>query len=505
MRNGNQGLADHILLVGIDGLRPDCITPAHTPNLHALLERAAVMPNHRSMFPTETRTNLATLATGGSAGDHGIVANYFFDRDRARREPIDTKSGSDILYLARHRGGEAVETPALASCLSAAGGTSALLSTGSEGAFRLLASGARVDGHMTFSPRWPAATYPPAERIRLFPRFGAERRSDVPACLVDAFLDHIWPARAPKLATLWFAEGDKASHVHGVGSPQHLDTLEEIDRQLGRLVDWRESCNERERIAIAVLSDHGHVTIGEAVSVVDTLAKAGFNASWTYDEAADVVLAAGLSPGLWVRRRDPARLADITAALTAQPWCGLVFSHGANGDTDGAIDGTFAHASVLADHPWSPDLRITFRGDGGVNRFGVPGSTPAELGLGRLGVGSGHHGGLHPAEIACLFAVEGAAFVPGRHNTAWSRTADVMPTLLAALGVSTPSDRTGRVLPELLDSGGQTAPAPQPEILTKRAGDAIHHLRRVHVGDAIYVDCAWSTPSIPPSQQQETS
>ena len=505
MRNGSRRLVDHVLLVGIDGLRPDCVTPAHMPNLHALLGRAAVMPNHRSMFPTETRTNLATLATGGSVGDHGIVANYFFDRDRARREPIDTKSGADILYLAHRRGGDAVETPALATYLSAAGGTAALLSTGSEGAFRLLTSGARVHGHVTFSPRWPAATYPPAERIGLFPRFAAEQRPDMPACLVDAFLDHIWPAHAPELATLWFAEGDKASHVHGVGSPQHLDTLENIDRQLGRLVDWRDRRNERERIAIAVLSDHGHVTIGESVSVVDTLAKAGFTASWAYDETADVVLAAGLSPGLWVRRRDPARLADIAAALTAQPWCGPVFSHGADGGTAGAIDGTFAHASVLADHPWSPDLRVTFRGDGGVNRFGMPGSTPAELGLGRLGVGSGHHGGLHPAEIACLFAVEGAAFAPGRHDTVWSQTADVMPTLLAALGVSTPSDRTGRVLPDLLDGGSPTLPAPQPGVLTLVAGDAMHHLRRVHVGEAIYVDCAWSTPPMPSSQQQETS
>ena len=49
----------HLLIV-LDGLRPDYVTPQLMPNLHARGERGVVMTRHHSVYPTVTRPNLDT-------------------------------------------------------------------------------------------------------------------------------------------------------------------------------------------------------------------------------------------------------------------------------------------------------------------------------------------------------------------------------------------------------------------------------------------------------------
>ena len=41
----------HLLIV-LDGLRPDYVTPEVMPNLHALGERGVVFTNHHAVYPT---------------------------------------------------------------------------------------------------------------------------------------------------------------------------------------------------------------------------------------------------------------------------------------------------------------------------------------------------------------------------------------------------------------------------------------------------------------------
>jgi predicted AlkP superfamily pyrophosphatase or phosphodiesterase len=57
----------------IDGLRPDSITPADTPTLARYRDAGVEFTNSHSVFPTVTRVNAATLATGADPARHGIV------------------------------------------------------------------------------------------------------------------------------------------------------------------------------------------------------------------------------------------------------------------------------------------------------------------------------------------------------------------------------------------------------------------------------------------------
>ena len=52
------------ILVVLDGLRRDFVTPTLTPRLHEFRARAEWFALHRSTFPSATRVVSSTLATG---------------------------------------------------------------------------------------------------------------------------------------------------------------------------------------------------------------------------------------------------------------------------------------------------------------------------------------------------------------------------------------------------------------------------------------------------------
>ena len=57
---GAQAPRSNLLLV-IDGLRPDYVTPEIMPRLHALGQRGIVFEAHHSVFPTVTRVNSSSM------------------------------------------------------------------------------------------------------------------------------------------------------------------------------------------------------------------------------------------------------------------------------------------------------------------------------------------------------------------------------------------------------------------------------------------------------------
>ena len=70
-----------ILIVLFDALKPEFVTPALMPNLHAFASGGVCYRNSRSVFPTETRVNQTALVTGCLPRQTGIVANGFMAAD----------------------------------------------------------------------------------------------------------------------------------------------------------------------------------------------------------------------------------------------------------------------------------------------------------------------------------------------------------------------------------------------------------------------------------------
>ena len=63
------------VIVICDSLRADLITPRDAPFLSEFGQRSARFANHRSVFPSTTRTSAASIATGCLPARHGLLGN----------------------------------------------------------------------------------------------------------------------------------------------------------------------------------------------------------------------------------------------------------------------------------------------------------------------------------------------------------------------------------------------------------------------------------------------
>src|SRR5262245_62376424 len=62
-----------LLLIVVDGLRPDYVTAELMPRLARIGERGTVFSAHHSVFPTVTRVNGSSLVTGAYPETHGLL------------------------------------------------------------------------------------------------------------------------------------------------------------------------------------------------------------------------------------------------------------------------------------------------------------------------------------------------------------------------------------------------------------------------------------------------
>ena len=110
----------HLLIV-LDGLRPDYVTPELMPNLHALGERGVVFTDHHAVYPTVTRVNAASISTGAYPETHGLMGNaVFFPAVDAARF-LSTSERDNLLRIEEAEGGRLLTAPTLGERLQAPG------------------------------------------------------------------------------------------------------------------------------------------------------------------------------------------------------------------------------------------------------------------------------------------------------------------------------------------------------------------------------------------------
>src|SRR5258708_34052833 len=66
------------LVIVVDGLRPDYVTPQLMPRLVALGRRGIVFNTHHAVFPAVTRVNASTMVTGVYPEADGLLGNPIF-------------------------------------------------------------------------------------------------------------------------------------------------------------------------------------------------------------------------------------------------------------------------------------------------------------------------------------------------------------------------------------------------------------------------------------------
>lgn len=223
-----------LLLISIDGLRPDDLAAA--PTLQRLAADGVRAQWMTPSYPSLTFPNHYTLVTGLRPDHHGIVHNTMQDPvlgtfSLNRRDAVGDgrwwQEGEPI-WVSAHKAGLRTAT---------------MFWPGSEAAI----AGVRPD-------EW----HP----------FDATRSAQSRVDTVLGWLDRP-PAQRPAFMTLYFDQVDHAEHDAGPGSPPARAALAEVDAALAALLAGLRQRGLDQAINLVIVSDHGMAAVpaGQQIAV----------------------------------------------------------------------------------------------------------------------------------------------------------------------------------------------------------------------------------------------
>src|SRR6476646_6282187 len=141
-RAPQDGPGRRILIIVVDGLRPDYVTREAMPRLFRLGERGIVFSAHHSVVPTVTRVNGSSLVTGAFPETHGLLGNTIYIPSVSRTRVLDTSKREDLQEVER-ADGRLLTAPTLGEILEKAGRKLLAIGSGSTGSVYLLNAVAR--------------------------------------------------------------------------------------------------------------------------------------------------------------------------------------------------------------------------------------------------------------------------------------------------------------------------------------------------------------------------
>jgi predicted AlkP superfamily pyrophosphatase or phosphodiesterase len=212
-----------VILISIDGARPDYLDRGVTPTLSALAGEG-VRGSLRPSFPVKTFPNHYTLVTGLRPDRHGVVENNMEDP----AIPGVTFKMSNKAAVADRQWWDQGE-PIWVAAERQGVKTATMFWPGSEAEIR----GVRPTYWLPYQEAMP---------------------NDVRVDRLLAWLD-LPPERRPQFLTLYFHQVDEAGHRAGPDAPEVSAAMSEVDAAVGRLVAGLKA---RGRSAnLIVVSDHG--------------------------------------------------------------------------------------------------------------------------------------------------------------------------------------------------------------------------------------------------------
>jgi Type I phosphodiesterase / nucleotide pyrophosphatase len=257
--------ASSLLLIDVDGLRPDVFSIAlqneQLPGFSGLLgggnlERGLLQPA-LSTAPSITFTSQASLFTGAHPAQHGIPGNQFFDRFGRHNQGSprhyafdvgDTLAVEDaLLVFSDGLASRCLETPTIYEKLGSSGWHSV------------------VAGHMYAAG---ADTWLKPSLLSLA-RFTAGRNlfgmspADFDRQTLDNLLESIHRDGLPDLITLYFLGLDHESHTHGpqTQSEYLINVIDPLVSQLWQTLLEMQRTADKNAPVCAIFSDHGHLLV----------------------------------------------------------------------------------------------------------------------------------------------------------------------------------------------------------------------------------------------------
>jgi len=264
-------IAEHVVVIGVDGMSPDGIANADTPTMDTLITNGASTMTARAVLPTSSSPNWASMIMGAGPIHHGITSNGW-KLDKHELTTVAIGSGGrfpTIFSILRDQRKDAVQ-----ACFYDWSGFGRLFHQDD------LNVAADTKGPKVTTKR--ACEYIEANR----PLF------------TFVHLDHV----------------DHVGHDKGHGTPEYYESVTEADGYIGQILDAIDAAGIRAKTTVLITSDHGGVKKGHGgssraeVEIPWILQGAGVKTGhaiatpvFTYDTAATAAHLLGLTaPEAWI-------------------------------------------------------------------------------------------------------------------------------------------------------------------------------------------------------------
>lgn len=399
--------ADHVVVVMLDGTRPDALRVAHAPNLYALAAQGAQYLQARTIYPSQTRVAFVSLPTGAWPSSHGIMGgDDFMDAGWTQRTFGDVKDPVPSQELCRR--------PTIFEEATAAGLTSLYAAmkgyelVGARGATWTINLRTTPDDEPLYGTIYDQQVEGSEERaVREKLRLSRDLLDRTLAILSD---------KKPNLVVLNLGSADYMAHSFGPDSPHYREAIEFVDGLVGELMARLDALGVRQRTAIVVSADHGFTELGG--DLVASVQKDGHPTLAALSAAGiehRAIHAGGRALAIYLRR--PAGVSAAVRVLRGLPWIESVYCEDVRARCD---------RSLSSLHSWfpgrSPQIMVDLDDDVSHDRPRM-----------------GDHGSLRETDMRIPLILSGAGVKSGA-VLGQARLIDVAPTVARLLGLP------GRVL-----------------------------------------------------------
>lgn len=469
------------LIVFFDGLRPDYITQESMPNLYAFSKRGCYGQNHHSVFPTVTRVNSSSYATGSYPATNGLMGNTVYFPEVDKKKGLNTGEASEMNKISAATNGHLLTTISLGEILAKEGKKMMVFSSGSSGQAlfqnHTVSGGAIINTSMILPENLKPivekdlGTIPPHSK----PNIQQHK------WITDALMKYAITLDGPLVSAIWFSDPDGTAHYDGIGAASSMISIKSVDEQFGRIISDISSKGLNEIFNIIISTDHGFVTNIGKIGLAEFLIKEGLKKD---KESEDVIVSEG---AVYVQNHDEEKIKLIIQKLQAQNWIGGIYTKAkVPGDLKGWVDGTLSFDAIHWNHPIrSGDILIDYNWNDDKNQYGYAGTSFSR--------GVAGHGGFSKYEVHIALLADGPSFKKSFLSDLPTSNVDIAPTVFKLHNISIPTSMDGRVMEELFINSKLVKKKIRTEIITtssklENSIEYILSIQRSIIGKYKYVD-----------------
>lgn len=210
--------AKRVLMIALDGIRVDGFQQAHTPNLDALMAEGALSLNTRVVMPSITLPNWTSIFTGSGPELHGVGDNKW-TLDNSTLQAVETDQ--DGYY---------------------------------PSVFKLLkdnVKNVKTAFYWNWKPLINSINKKYLDETNYLPNDGYVENYDRAFEFMKVNKDK------PTVVFLYDVHTDHMGHRHNWMSPEYIKAIEEVDVEIGKLLERMKQEGIYEDTHIFFLSDHG--------------------------------------------------------------------------------------------------------------------------------------------------------------------------------------------------------------------------------------------------------